>query len=42
LNKCPIPGGPKTRWIVFGAFIFFLLKGLVWIALGLLAWAKYF
>lgn len=33
---CPVP--KWARWPVAGAFMFFLIKGLVWIALGLLVW----
>jgi hypothetical protein len=38
--KCPVPKGPRvliTRIAQIG-FLFFLIKGLAWIAVGLFVW----
>ena len=32
-SRCPIPGGRKTKWTVAIIFLFFLIKGLAWLAI---------
>ncbi|MGI9014781.1 MAG: hypothetical protein ACR2GY_11120 [Phycisphaerales bacterium] len=39
-SRCPVPGPRWFRRVMAGTFLFFLLKGLVWLGLGVLAAIK--
>ena len=39
MKKCPIP--KKAQWISFAVFLFFLVKGLIWLAILAISWLTF-